>query len=153
MSMGIAAVGGSGMPQAVSGASSYASPTTKMSNLFSQIDSSGTGSINQAQFNHAFATQNPPRIFQTAGADAIFKQLNPGSSGSVSKQDFVSGMTGLMRSLRGGQTTETASGAESTSSASPADTLASSLSSLNQLGSASDPASNNGLGSLVNLFG
>jgi hypothetical protein len=97
MSMGIGGVGGMGAQQSVSGASPYAAPPAKMSNLFSQIDSSGTGAISQSQFNQAFQTMNPPGVFRAAGADSVFKTLDPSGSGSVSKQNFVNGMTGLMR--------------------------------------------------------
>jgi hypothetical protein len=75
---------------------------------------------------------NPPKGVQAAGADAIWAKLDPNGTGSVSKQDFVSGMTAQMSALRqhhhhGGS----ASGAQSQS---PAQTVAGSLSALNGLG-------------------
>jgi len=133
MSMGISGLGGAGGAHAVSGASSYAAPPAKkMANLFSQIDSSGSGSINQSQFTQAFNTLNPPGVFKKQGASAIFSKLDPKNSGSVSKQDFVQTMAGLMQSLRGGGSSATSATATAapTSAASPASTLASSLRSL-----------------------
>ena len=152
MSMGIAAAGGSGGHWAVSGASGYSTPTAKMSNLYSQIDSSGSGTISQAQFNQAFATKNPPGVFKAAGATSVFKQLDPKGTGSVSQADFVTGMTGLMRSLRGAGPSATTSTLATSQAASPSDTLATSLASLNQLGGSSDPSASNGLGTLVDLL-
>jgi hypothetical protein len=123
--MNIAGIAPSSGIHAVSGASSGAPPQQKMSNLFDSIDTSGSGSITQAQFDQAFQTKNPPAVFQKQGADAIFASLDPAGTGSVSKQDFVSTMSGLMASLRAGSPTQ--SGSQS------ADTLTASLQSLNQI--------------------
>jgi Ca2+-binding EF-hand superfamily protein len=113
-----------------------------MSSLFDSIDASGSGSITQSQFDQAFQTKNPPAVFQKQGADALFAALDPNGTGSVSKQDFVSGMSKLMASLRAGQ-----SGSPSSQSS---DSLAASLQSLNQIDPASVPQ--NALpGSLINL--
>jgi len=95
----IAAVGAA-MPQAVSGASMRMPPMQKMTNLFNAIDTKGTGSISQGQFNQAFATLNPPAVFKAQGAQAIWSRLDSNNSGSVSKQDFVNTMKQLMVSLR-----------------------------------------------------
>ena len=104
MSMGVSGVGGSYSPQAMSGASARMSPAQRMSSLFSQIDTSGSGSINQSQFTHAFNTMNPTAGFRAMGASAAFQALNPSSSGTVSQQNFVQGMTQLMTQFRGGGT-------------------------------------------------
>ena len=98
--MDISGVSAAGGMHAVSGASSSGPPQQKMSDLFDSIDSSGSGSITQSQFDQAFQTKNPPAVFQKQGADAIFAALDPGGTGSVSKPDFVSGMKKLMASLR-----------------------------------------------------
>jgi Ca2+-binding EF-hand superfamily protein len=90
--MDITGVGGAGGMHAVSGASTSGPPQQKMSDLFDSIDSSGSGSITQSQFDQAFQSKNPPTVFQQQGADAIFTALDPNGTGSVSKQDFVSGM-------------------------------------------------------------
>jgi len=100
MSMGVSGVGGSFMLQAMSGASARMSPSQRMSTLFSKIDTSGTGSINQSQFTQAFNTMNPTAGFRAMGANAVFQSLNPSSSGTVSRQDFVQGMTQLMSQFR-----------------------------------------------------
>jgi hypothetical protein len=110
---------------AVSGASYGAPPQQKMSNLFDSIDTAGSGSITQAQFEQAFQTQNPPAVFQQQGADAIYSALDPSGSGTVSKQDFVSTMSQLMVSLR-------AEGAGQSGSP-PSTSVAASLQSLNQI--------------------
>jgi EF hand domain-containing protein len=129
--MNISAVSAPSGLHAVSGASTGAPPQQKMSNLFDSIDTSGSGSINQSQFEQAFQTKNPPTVFQNQGAQAIFTSLDPNGTGSVSKQDFVSTMSGLMASLRadnsGGSTSQ------------PADTLTASLQALSQIGPASAP--------------
>lgn len=106
----------------ISGASSSAPPQQKMSSLFNSIDTSGSGSITQAQFDQAFQTQNPPAVFQKQGAGAIWSALDPSGSSSVSKQDFVSTMSKLMVSLR----------AEGTSQGGSA-SLSASLQSLNRI--------------------
>jgi hypothetical protein len=122
MSMSVAAVGGAGGLQAMSGASAGMPPQQKMTSLYNKIDASGSGSITQQQFTQAFQTFNPPPVFQQQGASAIFAALDPNNTGSVSKQDFISGMTSLMASLR-------ADG----SSAGSTPTSTSSLQSLNSL--------------------
>jgi hypothetical protein len=94
---------------AVSGASTGAPPQQKMSNLFDSIDTSGSGSITQSRFEQAFQTKNPPAVFQNQGAQAILASLDPNGTGSVSKQGFVSTMSGLMASLRANSIAQRAS--------------------------------------------
>ena len=96
--MNISGISSSSGLHAVSGASSGAPPQQKMSNLFDAIDTSGSASITQAQFEQAFQTQNSPAVFQQQGAATIFAALDPNGTGSVSKQGFVSTMSGLMAS-------------------------------------------------------
>jgi Ca2+-binding EF-hand superfamily protein len=91
---------GPALPQAMSGASMRMPPNQKMTNLFSSIDTTNSGSINQSQFNQAFSTMNPPAAFKSQGAQAIWNQLDQNNTGSVSKQDFVGTMKQLMVSLR-----------------------------------------------------
>ena len=95
------------------------------------IDTSGSGSITQSQFEQAFQTKNPPAVFQKQGADAIFASLDPAGTGSVSKQDFVSTMSKLMASLRADNSTSNGS--------SPANSLTTSLQALNQINPADVP--------------
>ena len=129
--MDISGISSSGL-HAVSGASYGAPPQQKMSSLFDSIDTSGSGSITQAQFEQAFQTKNPPAVFQKQGADAIFAALDPTGTGSVSKQDFVATMSKLMASLR-------TDGPASTGSQ-PADSLTASLQALNQINPNNVPA-------------
>ncbi len=90
-----------GAAQVWSGASARMPPQQKMSKLFDQIDTTGSGTITKAQFEEAFQTMNPPAAFKLLGADAVFAKLDPNGTGSVSKSDFVSGMTSLMSQARG----------------------------------------------------
>jgi EF-hand domain pair len=130
MGISIAAVGGTGGLQAMSGASAGMPPQQKMTSLYNKIDTSGSGSITQQQFTQAFQMFNPPPVFQQQGAGAIFSTLDPSGTGSVSKQDFINGMTSLMVSLR-------ADGGSNNSAPLPGRTLRSSLQSLSSL----DPSS------------
>jgi EF-hand domain pair len=140
--MDISGVGAASGMHAVSGASSSGPPQQKMSDLFDSIDTSGSGSITQAQFDQAFQTKNPPAVFQQQGADAIFASLDPGGSGSVSKQDFVATMSKLMASLRADNA--------GPSGSQPSASLAASVQSLNQIDPASLPQ-NAAPGSLINV--
>jgi hypothetical protein len=128
---GIPAAGGL---QEMSGASGGMPPQQKMTSLYDNIDTGGSGSITQQQFNQAFQTFNPPPVFQQQGANAIFSALDPNGTGSVSKQEFVSGMSSLMVTLR----SDVAS--RGTAGPSPSQTLASSLQSLNSLDPSSLPS-------------
>ena len=141
--MDISGLSAAGGMHAVSGASSSGPPQQKMSSLFDSIDTSGSGSITQTQFEQAFQSKNPPSVFQKQGADAIFAALDPSGTGSVSKQDFVSGMSKLMASLRADSAGQ--SGSQSSQSS-----LAASLQSLSQIDPTSAPQ-NAAPGSLINL--
>ena len=147
MSMSITGLGSASLPQIVSGASSYGSPSQKMSNLFQQIDSGNTGSITQAQFQQAFATLNPPANFQAVGASAVFQQIDSSGSGSVSKSNFVSGMTAMMRSLRSGSVSN--ANTAPPPSTTPVQSLSQSLQAFLQLGSQAFSA-NDGVGNILN---
>ena len=100
MSMSISAVGGAYAPQAMTGASAKMPPAAKMASLFSQIDAAGSGSITQSQFAKAFATMRPAAGFVAMGPSATFSALDTTGAGAVGKQQFVSGMTGLMARFR-----------------------------------------------------
>lgn len=131
MTMDIGGVGNSGALHVMSGASAGMPPQEKMSRLFDQIDSSGSGNISQAQFAQAFQSFDPPAVFQQQGADAIFSTLDPNGTGTVGKQDFVNGMSRLMVSLRA------EGGSSSAPGPSPSDSVNGSLQVVNGL----DPAS------------
>jgi hypothetical protein len=126
MTASIVAVGGPPNLEIISGASGNMPPNQKMSSLFDSIDASGAGSINQAQFNQAFQTLDPPAVFKAQGSSAIWNALDPNGTGNVSMQDFVNTMKDLMVQLR----------ADTTGAAgpvAPGQTLDSSLQSLNIL--------------------
>jgi hypothetical protein len=122
--MDISGITSSSGLHAVSGASTGAPPQQKMSNLFDSIDTTGSGSITQSQFEQAFQAKSPPAVFQKQGSDAIFASLDPTGTGSVSKQGFVSTMSNLMASLRAGP---------AQSGSQPTATLTASLQALNQI--------------------
>lgn len=96
MTFSISGVGGSVAPHTMSGASAKASPSQKMANVFAQVTTPGSGVITQSQFNTAFNTMSPSAGFQQLGASATFAALDPGNTGSVSRQNFIQGMTKLM---------------------------------------------------------
>jgi hypothetical protein len=73
-----------------------------MSNLFDQIVTNGSGSMTEAQFMQAFQSMNPPQNSNAQGAAAVWAQLDPNNTGQVSKQDFINGMTALMKQMRTG---------------------------------------------------
>ena len=112
MSMTVSGISGGGMPSTVSGASSRMPPQQKMTNLYNQIDTSGSGAISQSQFNQAFQSSTTPAAFQSAGASSVWNSLDPNGTGQVSQQDFVSGMKSMMYTLRQGN-----SGASQTAAA------------------------------------
>lgn len=126
MTAPVSSVGGASVPEIVSGASTSAPPSQKMSTLFDNIDTGSSGSINQSQFDQAFQTLNPPSVFQAQGSAGIWGALDPNGTGSVSKPDFVNTMKGLMAQLRADPT-------GAASPVAPGQTLNSSLQLLNIL--------------------
>ena len=112
MSSPIEGAGAAGISHIESGASAPMSPTQKMSNLFDQIDTTGSGSIDQSQFNQAFQALNPPASFQAAGSESVWSNLEKAGGSDVSKSDFISGMTTLMKELRGAQIGSSSGGAQ-----------------------------------------
>ncbi len=71
-----------------------------MSNVFASVTTPGSGVITQSQFNTAFNTMNPPAAFQQMGANAVFANLDPNGTGSVSRQNFIQGMTSLISQVK-----------------------------------------------------
>lgn len=100
MSISISGMSSATMPSAVSGASVHSSPQQKMSNLYSQIDNTGSGSITQSQFNQAFQSSNTPAVFKAEGASAVWGAIDTSGAGRVSRQDFINGMKEQMVQLR-----------------------------------------------------
>ena len=86
---------------AMTGASAPMPPAKRMSDLFGKIDSQNNGSITRPQLQTAFQTLSPPVNFKAYGIEKTWSALDPNNTGSVSKDAFVSTMTGLMTSLRG----------------------------------------------------
>jgi Ca2+-binding EF-hand superfamily protein len=102
MSLDVSAVTSGAAPavQTTTGASAAMPPRQKMTALFQQIDTSGSGSISAAQLHHAFQTLSPPASFQKLGATALLQHLDPQQTGQVSKSTFVNSMSALSSALR-----------------------------------------------------
>jgi Ca2+-binding EF-hand superfamily protein len=64
------------------------SPTQIAQNIFSSADTNGDGSITQTELEQAVTAAGGT----TAGADALYAQLDPNATGSVSEQQFVSAL-------------------------------------------------------------
>jgi Ca2+-binding EF-hand superfamily protein len=92
---GISNMRAASMPK-VTSTGTAESPHKKISNLFQQIDSSGSGRITKAQFEQAFNKLNLPESVKGIGQDAAFSKLDPSGTGTVSKQEFIRGMESLM---------------------------------------------------------
>lgn len=93
---GISNMRAASMPKVASSGSSPVSPQQKISNLFQQIDSTGTGRITKAQFEQAFNKLNLPPSVKGLGLEATYSKLDPSGTGVVTKQDFIHGMESLM---------------------------------------------------------
>jgi len=144
---GVSGMGSAMKPQVVSGASMRMPPAQKMANLFSKIDTSGSGSISKAQFEQAFQKLNPPPAIKTMGADAVFNKLDTNGTGSVSKQDFINGLKsmaapGFKHHLDTANTTQN----------NASQTLTTSINSLKALGNQPTPASSGAVGNTINIL-
>lgn len=93
------------------------------------ISMGGMGGINKQQLAQAFQQMNPPRPFQQAGLEQVWGQLDQKNSGTVSKQEFVTGMTTLMTQLR-----QQPAMADAASMQNPAQTVKTSMDALNNIG-------------------
>jgi hypothetical protein len=95
---GISNMRAASVPKVASGASPTISAQQKISNLFQQIDSSGSGRITKAQFEQAFSKLNLPSSVKSIGLEAAFSKLDPSGTGVVSKKDFILGMQSIIAS-------------------------------------------------------
>ena len=94
---GISNMRAASIPKVAPVASPGVTSQQKISNLFQQIDSSGTGRITKAQFEQAFSKLNLPASVKGLGLEAAFSKLDPSGTGVVSKKDFIAGMESLMK--------------------------------------------------------
>ena len=94
---GISNMRAASMPKVAAVASSGATSQQKISGLFQQIDSSGTGRITKALFEQAFSKLNLPASVKGMGLEAAYKKLDPSGTGVVSKKDFIAGMESLIK--------------------------------------------------------
>lgn len=83
-------------PQVTSAGGSQLTTQQKLSGLFQQIDTTGSGRITKAQFEHAFDKLTLPASVKEMGKEDVYKNLDPSGSGTVTKQDFIQGMAPLM---------------------------------------------------------
>ena len=144
---GVTGMGNAVMPQVVSGASSRLPSTQKMANLFSQIDTSGSGNISRAQFTQAFQNLNPPSVIKAMGANAVFNKLDPNGTGSVSKQDFITGSKSLILPAFKAQFA-----AANTAPYNGSQSLTNSINSLNTLGNKAAQEPSGAVGSTINIL-
>ena len=100
MNYEVAAIQGAKGVQSMSSASMATPLYSKLSNTFSAMDAGQTGSVSASQFMNSFSSSNPPAKFAAAGAQAIWNQLDPSGTGSVSRQAFVQGLAKLSASMR-----------------------------------------------------
>ena len=82
--MSVSGVSGGMQPYVSTGASMSMPPQQKMSQLYSKIDTTNSGSVSQSQFNQAFQTMSPPAKIQAMGASQVWSKLDPNGIGSVS---------------------------------------------------------------------
>ncbi|MFA5825584.1 MAG: EF-hand domain-containing protein, partial [Gallionellaceae bacterium] len=138
------------MPQAKP-ASKPISPQQKISNLFQQIDTAGTGRITKAQFEQAFTKINPPPAVKAMGVEAAFSKLDPSGSGSVSKQDFIKGMESLMAQAQAKEASAKAAAAPASAPAAAPKAQVSSAPAPSAPANIPPPAANGPIGNTINI--
>jgi hypothetical protein len=147
MTGSIGGMGGVSLPKVVSGASKRGSKSHGLADLFKSVDSTGSGSITKSQLQSALPNLKLPSSVKSLGADAIFGKLDPNNTGSVSPQDFVTGLRKIMADPKV-QTTKPAQAASS----SPFDALISGAKAIASLGAAATGPVGSSIGSLINTF-
>ena len=108
------------------GASSSQQGGQLAQSLFSQIDSSGTGSITQSELEQAITAAGGTK----EAADALYAKLDPNNTGSVTEPQFAQGLSQAMPHHHhhhggGGATPSATDGSSANGSSSAADALAS----------------------------
>lgn len=83
-------------PRVASASNLPASSQLKLSNLFQQIDTAGTGRITKAQFEQAFNKLNLPAPVKEMGHEAVLSKLDPSGAGVITKPEFIKRMEPLM---------------------------------------------------------
>jgi hypothetical protein len=129
-----------------------------LSNVFDQIndatdpddptdsnptDPQASSSITQAQFEASFNSLSLPPQLKALGADTVFGLLDPTGTGSVSKSDFVSGLTKVLDDVRAGRATRHSHVASTPSEASDDASQPSAWQLINQVLGANSPAPGN----------
>jgi hypothetical protein len=101
----------------------------RFTRMFDSIDTSGSGSITETQFDQAFANVDLtsgqtitkvanvtlPKPFGQS-APAVWSQIDPTNTGTLTEQQFVTGMNSLLINIRA-QAQQATSAASSTSQA------------------------------------
>ena len=105
------------MTQEVSASTTGAADPAGLSALFDQI-TGGSGSLTKSELEQSFTSAGGT----TAQADALYAQLDPNDTGSVSKSQFISGVTDLAVNHGSGQGSSQGSGSTSASSSAQATT-------------------------------
>jgi hypothetical protein len=71
-------------------------PNLLMQNLFNEIDTSGSGSINKSELEQAVTTAGGT----AAAADALYAKLDPTNTGSVTEQHSVRTCLSCLSAIR-----------------------------------------------------
>ena len=83
-------------PQVSSSGGSQTSPQQRLSNLFQQIDTAGTGRITKAQFEQAFSKLSLPTSGKEMGHEVVLSKLDPNGTGIITKPEFIQRMEPLI---------------------------------------------------------
>jgi hypothetical protein len=100
-------------------------------------------SITQTQFGDAFNSLALPPQLRGLGANTVFSLLDPNQTGSVSRSDFVTGLTRLLEDVRSGRAIHHAHVATTPAEASDDDTQPSAWQLISQVLGSQPPAANN----------
>lgn len=122
--------------QVWSGASMQNYSQSGASNFFNSVDTNRSGSITQSQFEQALKTNQLPAYAKSLSPTEIWSKLDPKGTGSVTKQDFLSGLKTLSASKHKKH--------HNNAGESPSQTINNSLKSLNSL-----PTKSTAVGSIV----
>jgi hypothetical protein len=82
--------------QIAAAGNSQPSVQQRLSNLFQQIDTAGTGRITNTQFEQSFSKLSLPKPVKDLGHEAILNKLDPAGKGVITKSDFIQKMELLM---------------------------------------------------------
>lgn len=115
-----------GGAQVWSGASMQNYSHSGASQFFNSIDTTGKGSISQAEFEQSLKSAQLPKYAQGLSPSELWSKIDPAGAPTVSKQDFLKGLSELRSSKYKNHKPKEAT-------ESPFQTILSSLGSINSL--------------------